>query len=606
MAVLAGYGKGKTSLAKKLVYDLAVAAVKDPLSRIPVYVPLADIANEQSLEGLLGKILTTNGLVSGYSYPLFRLLNEAGKFVIVLDGFDEMKHSITFEQFSYNFQELNRLVVGKSKIVVLGRPSAFLSEDEQNLVFKGESKVGDQILRTPGAPVYKEIEIADLALERAYSVVGRYASYYRKRDNQSIEDIDQRMNALRSYGIDDIVTRPVHAKMIASLVSDSKVTIRKFTAYDIFDLFIKQTIEREVLEKPVRKAFGIKDRRRFARRVAWTVWRTSNKQHIETKKIPDNVFKGIIPFGSPDPEAEKRDLIQACFLERKGSALYFPHRSFQEFLVAEFLLNEDFEVTDIRYICENINREILLFFSGNPERQKIMLKDRVVSDYTGTIPHELFREFALARNLRDALIGTDSTRGPHHSPWTVMLNTLNFLKSDQREIELSEYLEYLVNRANGSSDSFIRLSALFSFTLLTGLRDENQRYESVVWLAACIFEKVSFAKYFNKILEARRENRKYTGHQTNGRDSIEEQIVSKCFTFEHGSNDCQIEVQIFSSQLFIIPYLEQRYKVSNLDLQRIAPKITVLSSDVAKRLKSLDPKLLPAFNEFLNLKAPKI
>ena len=47
-------------------------------------------------------------------------LNKLGCFVIILDGFDEMKHTLSWDEFRYNFKELNRLVNSNSKVIVLG------------------------------------------------------------------------------------------------------------------------------------------------------------------------------------------------------------------------------------------------------------------------------------------------------------------------------------------------------------------------------------------------------------------------------------------------------------------------------------------------------
>jgi hypothetical protein len=61
-----------------------------------------------------------------------------------------------------------------------------------------------------------------------------------------------------------------------------------------------------------------------------------------TSLLADEIPKELILAYCDSPkefEARRRDLVLACFLSRKmGEALYFPHRSFQEFLVAEKII----------------------------------------------------------------------------------------------------------------------------------------------------------------------------------------------------------------------------------------------------------------------------
>ena len=80
LAVVAGYGKGKSTFARHLAVALAREALVDPSKRVPILVPLGEIVDEQSLEGLLGKIFATRSNARGYNFSLFEKLNRAGRF----------------------------------------------------------------------------------------------------------------------------------------------------------------------------------------------------------------------------------------------------------------------------------------------------------------------------------------------------------------------------------------------------------------------------------------------------------------------------------------------------------------------------------------------
>lgn len=96
IAILAGYGMGKTSFSTMLASKFASQCLSGETSRIPIYLKLGDIFNEQGIEGLVCKYFASQYNVSGFTYPLFLEFNRLGRFLIILDGFDEMKHAMSF------------------------------------------------------------------------------------------------------------------------------------------------------------------------------------------------------------------------------------------------------------------------------------------------------------------------------------------------------------------------------------------------------------------------------------------------------------------------------------------------------------------------------
>jgi len=81
LAVLASYGMGKTTTARKIAAELADAHLQGMEVRIPIYVQLQEIVGEQSLEGLLGKVLAARAPIEGYHFDTFMTLNKAGRFL---------------------------------------------------------------------------------------------------------------------------------------------------------------------------------------------------------------------------------------------------------------------------------------------------------------------------------------------------------------------------------------------------------------------------------------------------------------------------------------------------------------------------------------------
>ncbi len=347
LAVIASYGMGKTSFALRLASVLAQQALSVPQARIPILVRLGDISNEQSLEGLLGKVFTAHSTVRNYSFDAFMSLNKLGRLVVILDGFDEMKHTLSWDAFCYNFRELNRLVCAQSRVIILGRPTAFLSDEEFNHAIKGIRIVGEEQMREPGWPEYQPIELRPFARQQIRTFLHRYISHQRNaitnvakeskisfKELRKFDKAEEAIAQISDKRLIDLARRPVQLRMLAEVLPQWKKDVDELTVCILYQFFIDLMIERE-MQKEVRRFYSADVRRHFAGDLAFWMWIQRGTMNLTEAQIPDEV---VAPYGHRDEnlDAVRRDLLSACFLERKlGGAFYFPHRSFQEFLVAE-------------------------------------------------------------------------------------------------------------------------------------------------------------------------------------------------------------------------------------------------------------------------------
>jgi hypothetical protein len=345
LAILGSYGMGKTTFTRRMAYVLASLTIADRTARIPIVLRLGDISSEQSLEGLLGKTLTATNVVRNYTFDFFMALNQIGRFVIFLDGFDEMKHTLSWEEFRYNFRQLNRLVVQRSKVVLLGRPTAFLTDEEHLHALHGLRHYKETQIREPGWPDYQEIHLAPFNREQVDAFLDCYLRYrietaQTTRERREMERVlTTHAKELSSKHFADIARRPVQLRMIAEVLPQWQGDLSDLTLAILYSIFIDLMIEREQ-DKLSRRHFSAKERRVFAGEVAFWLWDAKSEMNLRAEDIPDHLILGLCR-GDESIEAARRDLVSACFLERKiGSALYFPHRSFQEFLVAENIIKK--------------------------------------------------------------------------------------------------------------------------------------------------------------------------------------------------------------------------------------------------------------------------
>ncbi len=379
IAIIAGYGMGKTSVARHLTYDLAKKFATGEDSRIPIYVSLGGISREQGLEGLIGTALT-NGLpaVRNFSFPVFELLNEAGRFVVILDGFDEMKHMMSEAEFRANFDELNRLVTGRAKVLLLGRPTAFLSESEHAYVLRGSRRIGSQFHRTPGSPRYTELGLKSFAPAQVRSFLTNYFQFQRDAGHIQVDDAfaAKRIAQLESAEHEELIARPVHARMLADLASDPNFKISQLSRFELYDHFVAHLIDRE--GKKIGRGDLLKevDRRAFSCDLAWHLWLdpAGATSGCRIEDIPDDVFDPYLPRDE-DPLALRRALLSGSFLDEKAAGVfYFAHRSFQEFLVAEYiwsnLTDKGEDAERIAPELENaMTKEVFAFLIDRKDRQ---------------------------------------------------------------------------------------------------------------------------------------------------------------------------------------------------------------------------------------------
>lgn len=407
IAILGSYGIGKSVSASKLAHDLAVAHMRDKTARIPILIRLGDIAHEQKLKGLLSSGLTGTDGVRNFSHTTFHELNRAGKTVIILDGFDEMKRGITWDAFTYNLSQLNLLVEGDSRVLLLGRPNAFMDEKESLYALHGKQMIGGLYFKEADWPDYREVEIKLLSPDQVDLYAERYLRHRAKVNNERNEmKVQQRIariqRQLRESHVADIASRPVQLMMLLEVLPEWDRSLQELGVPVLYSHFIDKTIKREA-ERPSRGRYGLTERRRFARDLAWWMWSTprdhSNAPNtrVSASEIPTSLLEEFISPGD-DIEVARRDLVSACFLDTKsGGHLVFPHRSFQEFLTAEYLaaaLSRRDQEIDLDAYIPYITREVADFLADLIGHQVPYQLSRALSDYKGSLPWHFLRIWA--------------------------------------------------------------------------------------------------------------------------------------------------------------------------------------------------------------------
>jgi hypothetical protein len=331
LALLGSYGTGKSSFAKALVASQANAYRSGRTNRVPVLIELRHFGSHQSLEGLVTDHLANRVGVTNAAFSTFSQLNKSGRLLIVLDGFDEMKEGMTRDALIYNFAELNRLLDGDAKVVLCGRPTVFENQDEQRAALAGS--YADAM--SGAVPRYVRYHIAPMSPASVRKAISAYVDVHRADLGPQINQWVERLEAdLRSSKtLRQLLSRPVHYPMLLKVLPGWQGSLPDLTRTALYEAFIEQTIAREM--KPGRlPTIPAEQRARFATDLATFMFAQGESRSIRYAAIPDAI---VTPHrrGTESLEATRRDLVKSCFLESKPpDILFFPHKSFGEYLVA--------------------------------------------------------------------------------------------------------------------------------------------------------------------------------------------------------------------------------------------------------------------------------
>lgn len=124
LLILGRYGSGKTTICRQLAYQMADAYLEEPGDNlIPILISLRR-AKSLSLKQLIVQLIEDElNIVT--SHRAFSKLNELGRLLMILDGFDEMSQTISRSQAFLNMRELSESFKGNSKFILTCRVEYF-------------------------------------------------------------------------------------------------------------------------------------------------------------------------------------------------------------------------------------------------------------------------------------------------------------------------------------------------------------------------------------------------------------------------------------------------------------------------------------------------
>jgi hypothetical protein len=487
IAIIAEYGAGKTSYAKFLAAWLARQALADLFQPKPILLHLGNLTRQQSVRGLINSLFSDEFGIEGYSYRLFNLLLKQGAFIVILDGFDEMKHAMKSRDILANFTMIREFIDGKlSKFILLGRPDPFITIRDE-LAFKGGIKVGTQIVVDSTKSSFTIIGLDEFDDEELKKFFRSFllSNYSCQAIKNKLEYINSRLHDIQKMKIMDVVSKPVHAKMLAILTASPHWKIDTTTEYDLFDHFVSEFLHRELSEKEARAPISEVERRAFMEQIAWWLWTKKRRISFTADEVPEYIIGSSRRHFELEDTKEDiiREMLIGSILSRQMSAdlvvtkgdvsFYFPHKSYWEFLVAEYIASSRFKSTDMRDFLQGTTPEVLKFLRERNDRGFVDRLYRLVNNYK-----ESFISFGFLEQFTDIFRWNSGEVGRIDTGITTVVTVAAAVSGGHAPFE---YLERKLRPMFESHDAELEYAGLMLLNLIVG-ESKKENHDVIEYL----------------------------------------------------------------------------------------------------------------------------
>lgn len=332
LAIFGEYGAGKSSLCHKLAHDLALAYLRSPNSnRIPIILNLRVFIGKFDMEAYITSFLDRECRVSNPKFDLFKAMNDAGIFLLIFDGFDEMAIKVDADTLESNLIEIEKLALSpNTKILLTSRPEHFISTEEEKQAISPSLS----IFKNREAE-YKPLKIlpwnekqVDFFLKKRVPLVKEAKkswTYYRNR-----------IREIRS--LTDLSQRPVLLDMIVKTLPRLIETNTVINLPNLYKTYLIGEIKRQKVLKKRTLLLTDDDRLLLLQQLAVDFYSNSIPAITYTEAL--NRIEGRINPPKHELEAHTREFLTNSFLVRSGDAYIFSHKSIMEYLVAAQFIEE--------------------------------------------------------------------------------------------------------------------------------------------------------------------------------------------------------------------------------------------------------------------------
>ena len=173
--------------------------------------------------------------------------------------------------------------------------------------------------------------------------------------------------------------------------------------------------------------------------LAWWLWAIKRTRTFTINDIPISLSRGFVADGEDAIGALREQLVGSIVEERSlGSLLneknagtfYFPHLSFTEFLVSDYLLHRELTESDYNALSQSFEGEIQSFLLSYPKGDACFNLYSGLRGYRGTLPINLILFLASSSTLRQK--GKTVLKAEVFSPWQFAIEFFALIETEHR------------------------------------------------------------------------------------------------------------------------------------------------------------------------------
>lgn len=364
LAVLGEYGAGKSSLCLKVAHDLAEAHIKEShATRIPILINLREFTKTLKIEALITSFLDEECGVTNPRFKLFNAMNDAGAFLLIFDGFDEMAVRVDTDTLEANLQEIEKLAASPlSKVILTSRPEYFVSTQEERTALSPSVA----IIRTRESE-YEPINISPWNDKQVEEFLKKRVPLIK----EATEPWSYYLNHIqRLPDLHDLSQRPVLLEMVVKTLPEIIKNKSSITLNNLYEQYLLSELRRQKVLK--RRTLLLRDEARLSilKNLASDIF-SGEIEVINYAEVLGRVVSEIKP-PRDEQEAYTRDFLSSSFLIRRGNEYRFSHKSILDYLAATELIDEIKNDSPRRFGKGQINALISKFIGNyNPNQDTL-------------------------------------------------------------------------------------------------------------------------------------------------------------------------------------------------------------------------------------------
>lgn len=358
LLVIGTAGTGKSILAEYLAYRLAKRYLKNPSTeRIPILVNLRKMKSGEGLRALITDLLVNTWGIIGVSWKDFIQMHEEGKFMLILDGFDESLKRVSYVDLQENFDHIIQLLKpnGKMRVWLSTRPEVFISRKQLEetipitkveLISTEENKK-ERITELTTDNDDSHFDSMIMGVEFSDITPNQVKEYLIKRFGK-IEGNTKYKTIMRNNQLKDLSERAITLDMIAETIDEFKDS-SEITLFDLYEKYTDKWIRKDI--KRGTTILGKKEKLPLITRIA-RQWLRSDRRTITYQNLITirQQLEKDLKVDQDDLNYIVEDLIKCSFLMHtmEHQIYTFNHKSFAEFFVNKDLRSRIRESSQIR------------------------------------------------------------------------------------------------------------------------------------------------------------------------------------------------------------------------------------------------------------------